>query len=705
MKEQMNYEELYAQYVELQLRVTRFSAIEQELINTRDQLDQELELYKRLNRFNQYALRCNNVEDLLQTTAESLIDVFETEIGLVIYYDHQEKTNDILFFEGCNPDHAKQIAREIKSFLASEIAYLKVGVLKIEPKSLDGIIHSCLISKKIKVGEQNEVVFASVVLKEKSRLYAPINERHITLFSVFAQQVNAFLTNILVLKENQEQMVQIAQSQLELKKLSMIATKTKSGVIIADNQGRIEWVNESFEKTTGYKLSEVKGQKPKDFLQNESLTNENARLKLAEALAKKENVEVTILNIAKNGNPYYNQLEIAPIFDADGTHVNFIALQKDITQEENYKNELIKSNSRFELITSNSGIGIWDWNPHTNRSVWNDVMIDMFQIPFKNDIDYSSVFLKSIHPDDRERCIYEANMVMSGEKEMIQHEYRILLPFSQEIRYIQSLVVSEKDISGNVERVVGSVVDITDTRLFEETLIEKNSELQKINKELDQFVYSVSHDLRSPLMSIKGLVSIMESSFNNELLLKQYLNLIEKSVGRLDETILEILDYSKNSRIDIKYEAFDIHDLVMDIFQDNSHLADVKVDFQLNIKGSSVVNSDKMRISTLLKNFISNAVKYRNKSLTNPLVSVEIENAKDQLCIKVMDNGEGISEENQLKVFDMFYRASSSSSGTGLGLYICKEMIEKMGGQINLVSELKKGTTIHITLPGKLRNT
>jgi signal transduction histidine kinase len=246
---------------------------------------------------------------------------------------------------------------------------------------------------------------------------------------------------------------------------------------------------------------------------------------------------------------------------------------------------------------------------------------------------------------------------------------------------------------------VGSVVDITETRVFEDTLIEKNEQLEKINQELDQFVYSVSHDLRSPLMSIKGLISVMELSLQNEDLMKQYLNLIEQSVGRLDDTILEILDYSKNSRIEVQHEEFDIQKLVDEVFQDHEHYSNPKIDFRLTLIGSRNVNSDKLRIATLLKNFIGNAVKYRNKQIDNPFVKVQIENNDNTLTIAIEDNGEGISEDNQKKVFNMFYRASNSSSGTGLGLYICKEIIIKMGGSVHLDSELQKGTTIHLTLP------
>ncbi len=696
----LSYEELHEQYLELQLRVTRFSAIEQELINTRDRLDQELELYKRLNAFNSAAIRCQNLGEFFQLTVESIVDILEVQVGFAYLINKKTPEQSTIFYEGCNAQQAELVKNELLEQVSRSRAINRSKTSVIQPaQNNQCIIDKGLCSQIIPINDEFELLIGSLVLKEKSPLYNEITDHYEVLFSVFVQQVLAYVSNILVEQENMEQLKQIAASELELKKLSLIATKTKSGVIITDNHGRIEWVNESFEKTTGYSLKEVIGRKPKDFLQYEPLTNKESREKLANALAKKENVEVTILNVSKSGAPYYNQLEISPIFDDKGNHINFIALQKDITTEENYKNELIKTNSRFELITSHSGIGIWDWNPETNRSVWNDAMFKLFEIIPGEEVDNYSLFTDSIHPDDRFRTIEDAESVLRGESEFINHEYRIILPKSKDIRYIQSLVVSEKGISGNVVRVVGSVVDITETRVFEETLIEKNNQLEKINQELDQFVYSVSHDLRSPLMSIKGLISVMELSMQNEVLMKQYLKLIEQSVGRLDDTILEILDYSKNSRIEVQHDEFDIQNLIEEVFQDHAHYSNPKIDFGLTLIGSRIVNSDKLRISTLLKNFIGNAVKYRNKNIDNPFVRVHIKNIESTLTMVIEDNGEGISEENQKKVFNMFYRASNSSSGTGLGLYICKEIIVKMGGSVNLYSELQKGTTIHLTLP------
>lgn len=701
MGEELGYDELYAKYAELQLRVTRFSSTEQELINTQDRLDQELLLYKKLSDFNTEALKTSSKVEFLQKVVETIIDIFETEIGIIIYTSKSGLFEDKLFIEGARKSEHKNLLKDLYALPSLEKESQEGTIHSYTCKNIaeSSLIDSCLISSKIEINEDVQIILSAIITKSKAPIYNELFDRHKTIFSVFTQQVIALLSNILILKENKEQMIMIAQSELELKKLSFIATRAKSGVIISDAHGRIEWVNDSFQTTTGYSLEEVIGKKPKDFLQHESITNKEAIEKLSYSLGRKESVEVTILNVAKNGKAYYNQLEITPIFDENGNLTNFIALQKDITAEVTYKNELLKINSRFEMITASSQIGIWEVDPETGEFVYNDILIDLIQLSKDESSRANEVFRESIHPEDFAKVIEEYNLVYSGEQDVVNYEFRLILPKTKELRYIQAMVVSERDQFGKVIRIVGSVKDVTQSWVFEEKLIEKNTELHKINAELDQFVYSVSHDLRSPLLSIKGLLSLLDISLEDEVLVKQYLGLIGTSVNRLDETIIEILDYSKNSRSDLVFEELDLYLLISEIYEDLSHVSEIGIDFKIDFEGSHSILLDKFRISTLLKNFISNAIKYRNKNLNNPLVHVSVENSEKRIDIKIVDNGEGISKENQEKVFDMFFRASSSSFGTGIGLYICKEIIAKMGGNIKLTSELGVGTTIELFLP------
>ena len=281
-------------------------------------------------------------------------------------------------------------------------------------------------------------------------------------------------------------------------------------------------------------------------------------------------------------------------------------------------------------------------------------------------------------------------------------EYRILAGKDHDIlKYVRTTVIPEKFEKSNAIKILGSTIDISATKNFENTILEKNKELVKINGELDQFVYSVSHDLRSPLLSIKGILSVMETAQNDEER-NMYLSLIDKSVNRLDGTILEILDFSRNARLEVVYSEFNIRELIENIFSDLAYVTNDPVILNMDIEGTDIVEMDKSRVEILLKNLISNGIKYRRRATEGSFVKVAVRSVEDDYHIIVSDNGEGISEENKQKVFEMFYRASSASSGTGLGLYICKDIVEKMKGTLHLNSQSGVGTEISLILPKRI---
>jgi signal transduction histidine kinase len=266
---------------------------------------------------------------------------------------------------------------------------------------------------------------------------------------------------------------------------------------------------------------------------------------------------------------------------------------------------------------------------------------------------------------------------------------------------VRTTVIPEKFEKSNAIKILGSTIDISATKNFENTILEKNKELVKINGELDQFVYSVSHDLRSPLLSIKGILSVMETAQNDEER-NMYLSLIDKSVNRLDGTILEIIDFSRNARLEVVYSEFNIRELIENIFSDLAYVTNDPVILNMDIEGTDIVEMDKSRVEILLKNLISNGIKYRRRATEGSFVKVSVRSVEDDYHIIVSDNGEGISEENKQKVFEMFYRASSASSGTGLGLYICKDIVEKMKGTLHLNSQSGVGTEISLILPKRI---
>lgn len=226
----------------------------------------------------------------------------------------------------------------------------------------------------------------------------------------------------------------------------------------------------------------------------------------------------------------------------------------------------------------------------------------------------------------------------------------------------------------------------------------QNIELKKVNAELDRFVYSASHEIRSPLASILGLISLARMGDADKQ--AEYFDHVEKSVNRLDDFIQDIVDYSRNARLGIEVNEVDFDKIISEILADISHTKNFsKIRCEKNYQLNGLFFSDDKRLKVVLSNIITNAFKHHNPDrVEDPYVNIEVVNGKKDLVIKVSDNGPGIDKSEQSKVFNMFYRATTKSEGSGLGLYIVEETLEKLQGKVEVHSEKDQGTSFVITL-------
>lgn len=231
--------------------------------------------------------------------------------------------------------------------------------------------------------------------------------------------------------------------------------------------------------------------------------------------------------------------------------------------------------------------------------------------------------------------------------------------------------------------------------------IEKmNVKLRKVNSELDSFVYSASHDLRSPLASLLGLIDLAEIDKSH---INSYLDKMKTSVKKLDAFIGDIIDFSSNERKEVMVSKFSLPELIDDVLDELHFLNhDDNVSINKSFEGESIFASDRRRVAIILRNLISNALKYKDSQKPNPVISINIHCDKVYTSIEIDDNGIGIEKHALRDIFKMFFRATENSSGSGLGLYIVKETVEKLQGTITVESVVKKGTTFTITLPNLL---
>lgn len=244
--------------------------------------------------------------------------------------------------------------------------------------------------------------------------------------------------------------------------------------------------------------------------------------------------------------------------------------------------------------------------------------------------------------------------------------------------------------------IYGVYVDFTDRKKVEE-------ELKIRNTELDNFVYKVSHDLRAPLSSILGLVNLARLPGNTDNP-NDYIDIIGEKVEHLDHFIGDVLSHSKNLKMEVTTSKVDFEQIIDRTFNELSYLIGAQeMNRVVKIEGIDFY-SDPWRISEILRNLISNAIKYRKLDISDPEIKIKILIDNLRAEISFTDNGIGIDEQNLARIFEMFYRATEQSDGSGIGLYIVKNAVDKLGGQMTVASQLNHGTRFNIVLPNRINN-
>jgi PAS domain S-box-containing protein len=255
------------------------------------------------------------------------------------------------------------------------------------------------------------------------------------------------------------------------------------------------------------------------------------------------------------------------------------------------------------------------------------------------------------------------------------------------------------DHTGKITQFIAIESDITERKADQRALLDRNEELIKTNAELDRFVYSASHDLRAPIASLLGLIEVARLEKNPETIL-QLLEMQKKSLLRMDRFIKDIVDHSRNTRLLVESARIDFERMIHSTFEQLQFMENVhRIRKIVTVDQTGDFASSSTRLDIVFNNLISNAIKYADLRKEDPFLEVKVVANNKRVVIRVNDNGEGIPAESQPRIFDMFYRASGNGAGSGLGLYIVKEAIQKLEGTIQVYSEYGKRTEFVVEIP------
>ena len=234
--------------------------------------------------------------------------------------------------------------------------------------------------------------------------------------------------------------------------------------------------------------------------------------------------------------------------------------------------------------------------------------------------------------------------------------------------------------------------------LYTRQISRQNRKLMTLNASMDKFVHGVTHDLRAPLSSVLGLINLSKTEGDVERL-REYNRLKEKSLLKMEEFIRDMLDFVKNEQSGLIRKPIQFNTLLEEVFDQLKFDSDTeKVSYSVEINQDVEFYGDAKRLSIILSNLIANSIRYADLKKESPFVKILVNVGEEAASVKVTDNGIGIPEDIQDRVFDMFFRADSTRSGSGLGLYIVKETLTKMNGEIKVDSRQGEGTTFHLIL-------
>jgi signal transduction histidine kinase len=239
--------------------------------------------------------------------------------------------------------------------------------------------------------------------------------------------------------------------------------------------------------------------------------------------------------------------------------------------------------------------------------------------------------------------------------------------------------------------------------MMEEQLREARLVAEKAQTELDRFIYSASHDIRSPISSIQGLINIMKIEFQ-DIHSTHLIDLMAVSISRLERFVLGLTTFAQNSKREVRVTEIDFERMVGVIL---NRLVDLPSFYKISVSSEIVEGAsffaDRFRLRVALSAVIKNSFDFSDLRKANPFVSIKITTHAENAVIEILDNGVGIASTHQARVFEMFYRGSDLSTGSGIGLYTARDAVVRLGGNISLNSEYGIGTSVRIVIPNTIK--
>ncbi len=492
-----------------------------------------------------------------------------------------------------------------------------------------------------------------------------------------------------------------------------IYENTQTG-IATSIKGKFYTVNDAFCNMTGFKADEIIGKTIDTVMHPEDYEY------YARSNAFQNNSTFEHRFIRKDGSIGHAIVHLQTL-NLDGVNEEAVAVLTDISLLKERDLALKEEEAMFRTLYKHSpnGIEIYEYfrdengTPVTRLVARNDKLREIFGRTDKELDELKGQANLQLSPKYQSDGRLTTEHLEELKKRFVQNrhfstEWRYLRPNGEEVDVyytIQEIDLSKKKI------ITGIYQDITDIKKAEllikkqlDLLNKKNEELKKFidsNLQLENFAYLASHDLKEPIRTLVGFSQILGKSADDRLTEqeKEYIQFIINSSMNMKQLIEDLLSYSRVNTDKLNIISVPIRRIINQVADD---LQAVIQDKEVSIKAHSINQTllvDETQIRQLFQNLISNAIKYSSEA-RKPIITISVEERPDEHLFKITDNGIGIAKENHERIFLLFRKLHSKEEyeGTGIGLALCKNIVENHGGKIWLESEEGKGTTFYFTI-------
>lgn len=443
-----------------------------------------------------------------------------------------------------------------------------------------------------------------------------------------------------------------------------------NGMIISSN---LEAVN-----ITGYEEWEVIGSNFSIFYTSEDQISRLPENHLKKAFEKGV-FYASGIRMKKRSSPFYCKTRVEAIHNSVRQISGYRLTLKDATHKAIYGVNLSQIRDEYLNLFNNSFVGIFRFkiddytfkmlNERGEQMIGKDWHQRTFDEIFKDKRDF--IRLHQLMYENPLRRIegFEFQMQSRDETRLETHVSISCKAFPQK---------------GYIE---GVLVDITDRKLQYEKML-------RISNELENFIYHASHDLRAPITSMLGLVNLLRKE--GDARSPEYLDHLSERIHHLDVVLKNLVFIAFNTTTEVQSELLDITNEIQSVIQELNPQHNVQVELNLD---DEIVYSDHTRVTTIIRHLISNCFKHAFHGSSSPMISISSHVEDTNLIVEIIDNGIGIHPDQMGKVFTLFHRGSSRTTGSGLGLYIVKAIVDRMDGEVNLTSDYGKGTQVTVRIP------